>query len=277
MKNQYQLIAFDMDGTLLTTDKKIAPETTRAMQEAVQAGKQIVLSTGRTDAELADYRSALADVRYGILESGGLLYDFHERRILSCKPIAPEYVQKILELSEQEDVMIQVMAGGKVYIQTRNLDNMAHYQLAYFYPLFSTTALLIDDIRAWLREGTLNGTLKVDKINLYHTDTEARKRTLDRGKDLPLELVYSEITSIEFSPKGVSKGTALIELAGLLGVPVEQTIAVGDADNDLAMLKCCGLAVAMGNANENVKQTAAVVVADNDHDGCAEAIRRYLL
>ena len=152
MKNQYQLIAFDMDGTLLTTDKKIAPETTRAMQEAVQAGKQIVLSTGRTDAELAAYRSALADVRYGILESGGLLYDFHERRILSCKPIAPEYVQKILELSEQEDVMIQVMAGGKVYIQTKDLDNMAHYQLAYFYPLFSTTALLIDDIRAWLRE-----------------------------------------------------------------------------------------------------------------------------
>lgn len=277
MKNQYQLIAFDMDGTLLTTDKKIALETTRAMQEAVQAGKQIVLSTGRTDAELADYRSALADVRYGILESGGLLYDFHERRILSSKPIAPEYVQKILELSEQEDVMIQVMAGGKVYIQTRDLDNMAHYQLAYFYPLFSTTALLIDDIRAWLREGTQNGTLTVDKINLYHTDTEARKRTLARGKDLPLELVYSEITSIEFSPKGVSKGTALIELAGLLGVPVEQTIAVGDADNDLAMLRCCGLAVAMGNANENVKRTAAVVVADNDHDGCAEAIRRYLL
>ena len=58
MNNDYQVIAFDMDGTLLTTDKKISADTMRAMQEAVEAGKQIILSTGRTDAELAAYVTA---------------------------------------------------------------------------------------------------------------------------------------------------------------------------------------------------------------------------
>lgn len=58
---------------------------------------------------------------------------------------------------------------------------------------------------------------------------------------------------------------------------VKKTIAVGDADNDLEILRTAGLAVAMGNAKERVKTEADVIVADNDHDGCAEAIEKYLL
>ena len=275
--SKYQVIAFDMDGTLLTTDKKIAPDTLNALQEAIDAGKQIVISTGRTAAELVIYPEALEKVRYGILESGGLIYDFQEKRTLANTPIAPENVMKILEFAEQEDVLIQVMAAGKVYIQTSYLEQMSKYQIGYFYPLFKATATLIDDIRTWLREGTLNGTLEAEKINLYHTDTDARLRTIERGRNVPLEQVFSEFTSIEFTPVGISKGTAMARLAEILGISVEQMIAVGDADNDLAMLNNSGLAIAMGNANENVKKAADVIVADNDHDGCAEAIRRYLL
>ena len=73
------------------------------------------------------------------------------------------------------------------------------------------------------------------------------------------------------------RGTGLLALAEKLGVAPEATIAVGDADNDLPMLRDAGLAVAMGNANQNARELADVVVADNDHGGCAEAIRRYLL
>lgn len=62
-----------------------------------------------------------------------------------------------------------------------------------------------------------------------------------------------------------------------LHISMEQTIAVGDADNDLDILKQAGLAVAMGNANENVKNIADVIVNDNDHGGCAQTIRDYLL
>ena len=62
-----------------------------------------------------------------------------------------------------------------------------------------------------------------------------------------------------------------------LDIPMEQTIAVGDADNDIDILTAAGLSIAMGNANETVKSICDVVVGDCDHDGCAEAIRRYLL
>ena len=75
----------------------------------------------------------------------------------------------------------------------------------------------------------------------------------------------------------MTKGTGLLALAAQLGIPAEETIAVGDADNDLPMLHAAGLAVAMGNANKNARAASDVTVADNDHGGCAEAIRRFLL
>ena len=75
----------------------------------------------------------------------------------------------------------------------------------------------------------------------------------------------------------MTKGTGLLALAPQLGISPEQTIAVGDADNDLPMLRAAGLAVAMGNANENARAASDVTVADNDHSGCAEAIHRFLL
>ena len=68
-----------------------------------------------------------------------------------------------------------------------------------------------------------------------------------------------------------------MQLCEYLGIPVEETIAVGDADNDIEVLKTAGLAIAMGNAAEHVKAIADVMVADCDHDGCAEAIGKYLL
>lgn len=84
-------------------------------------------------------------------------------------------------------------------------------------------------------------------------------------------------TSLEISPLGVTKGYGLKKLCKHLNIEVEQSIVVGDADNDLDVLKTAGLAVAMGNANANVKKIADVEVMDNDHDGVAEAIYKYLL
>ena len=77
--------------------------------------------------------------------------------------------------------------------------------------------------------------------------------------------------------KGIDKGVGLKKLCEHLGLPLEQTIAVGDADNDTMALKTAGLSIAMGNATEPIKALADVIVADCDHNGCAEAIDKYLL
>ena len=115
------------------------------------------------------------------------------------------------------------------------------------------------------------------KINLYSKNTEKREKILSKINHLNMTFAYSEVTSIECSPKGVSKASGLQILCQKLGIPIERTIAVGDADNDIEILKVAGLAVAMENANEKVKKIADVIVNDNDHGGCAQLIQNYLL
>lgn len=77
------------------------------------------------------------------------------------------------------------------------------------------------------------------------------------------------------SEQGVDKGAGLRMLCGHLSIPLERTIVVGDADNDREAMKAAGLAVAMGNAAASVRAIAGAVVADCDHDGCAEAVERF--
>ena len=156
----YQLVALDMDGTLLDGAKRVLPSSTEAIEEALAAGRHVAICSGRCPAMVEVSRDELAGIRYAICGSGTSLF---------------------------------------------------------------------------------------------------------------------ETASLEFSPTEANKGTGMLALAELLGVPREATMAVGDADNDLPMLRGAGLGVAMGNANERVRAAADVVVADNDHGGVAEAIRTYLL
>ena len=117
----------------------------------------------------------------------------------------------------------------------------------------------------------------IEKMNLFHTTPQDRENTRKKLQGLPIEMLDAEETSLEISPLGVTKGFGLKKLCEYLNMGIEQSIAVGDADNDLDILKTAGLAIAMGNANENAQKIADVKVADNDHDGVAEAIYKYLL
>ena len=138
--------------------------------------------------------------------------------------------------------------------------------------MWATTSL-VDDVRAFAIEHAH----EVNKMNMYHATPEGRLRTQERLAHLPLDFTYAEQTSFEVTPQGVSKGTGLVDLCEVLGVPIEEAIGVGDAFNDVPMLEMAGLGVAMGNSNEAALQAADVVVGDNDHDGIAEVIDRYLI
>ena len=113
----------------------------------------------------------------------------------------------------------------------------------------------------------------------HNTSSEARDRTQQRILDsnLEVELADAETTSLEISAKGIDKGIGLEKLCEYKNITLDEIIAVGDADNDIQAIKKAGLSIAMGNANENIKQLADVIVSDNDHDGCAEAIEKFLL
>ena len=93
--NRYDLIAFDMDGTLLDSNHQITQNSLDAIDAAVDAGKTVILSTGRSLSELKDYRQTLKNVRYFICESGALLVDTLDDSIIHSEQIAPAAVREI--------------------------------------------------------------------------------------------------------------------------------------------------------------------------------------
>ena len=94
--------------------------------------------------------------------------------------------------------------------------------------------------------------------------------------NIDIVLANAESTSLEVSPKGVSKALGLKTLCEHLNITLDEVIVVGDADNDIEALKVAGLSVAMGNAKQHIKDMCDVIVSDNDHDGCVDVIERYL-
>ena len=271
--SKYKLAAFDMDGTFLDSLKEIRPSTADACKRASAAGKILAIDTGRAVSELTLYPFGEMGIRYGACTCGTVIYDFEQGLVLAKKVIPAEFVPILAEASAKEDLMLQVMVNGISYVEAADVANMPHFQMAVYQPLYEATTSLVDDVRAFAIEHAH----EINKMNMYHATPEGRLRTQERLAHLPLDFTYAEETSFEVTPQGVSKGTGLVDLCSILGIPIEEAIGVGDAFNDVPMLEMAGLGVAMGNSNEAALKAADVVVGDNDHDGIAEVIDRYLM
>ncbi len=272
LKQPIRLALFDMDGTLLSSSKQISHTTKNALIHASAQGIICAFGTGRSIAELSVYPELHSIMRYGVCESGALLYDFSEQKILSRASLTDETVCSIRDAYTRTDMAMQFFSEGRVYLQSDQLQHLEDYHMGQYRQLYQNVACLSDDIS----EELLKHQGKIEKINLFHRSTYDRTVTRERTAHLHAEIVDAEETSLEFSPMGVSKGSGLTGLGRILGLGHEESAAVGDADNDLPMLRIAVLSIAMGNANENVKAVSDYVVADNDHEGIAQAVELML-
>lgn len=270
--NNYDLIAFDMDGTLLDSNKELRPESLSAIRKASEAGKIIALSTGRCLPELRAYRHVLSAVRYFICVSGALVVENPSWNTIYESTINPSLVTELFNRTQSEDLMVHILSLDSV-VQSSCAQDMNKYNMGIYQQMFDDITYQADNIRDYY----LSSKIPVYKLNFYCQNEGQRQHVKSLLADMPLTFSYSEIASYECSPLGTTKGSGLRKLCDYLNIPIERTIAVGDADNDLGILKTAGLAIAMGNSNRRVIEISDVIVSDNDHDGCAEAIYNHLL
>ena len=268
----YQLIALDLDGTLLDSSKRIPDETVTAVRKACAAGRTVVFDTGRAVTELEEAFSILPEVRYAVFSSGAGLYDNLSKQAFGFREIPREDADRILSLAKTLDVMPQIVIPEGDVIQESHMENLEHYHMGMYRTLYEKAMTLVPDIFAFAAECRK----PFLKINLYHADPEERIRTKEKLSRLYLETVFSEVSSLESTAGGVDKGSGLARLCSALDIPLSRCIAVGDADNDIPMIRAAGLGVAMGNAPGHVKTAADQVVRDLDHGGCAQAVMMLL-
>lgn len=267
----YRLLALDMDGTLLDSEKRISQKTWEALGSLSERGVALSLCTGRNPQEaLWPLGSSCGPIRFGVLISGALVYDFENSTAISSRPIDSATAKAVVSAGEAEGAMVSFLCIDGCICRKRDADRMDLFHMGIYQEMYQHIYRFEDDLAAYIEKHP--GT--VAKINLYHRDTASRGRSRMRLSGLPLRLADAEETSLECSPEGISKAAGLLSLSQHLGIPLDDMVAIGDAPNDLDALHAAGCAVAMGNATAEVKAAADLIVADNDHDGIVEAIER---
>lgn len=271
MKKAYKLIAVDMDGTLLKSDKTIHEDSIRDIQAATEHGIQVAYCTGRALAELQPYFDALPMVRYAICYSGAIVYDCLEKKCVYRAEIEHNYIEKIAQTAKKYEAMAHFLTEQKSIVSAADITHMKDFHMGVYQPLYLQVATQVADMQEEAKRH-----VSIPKINVYFRTEEDRNKAYEELKHLPLTFAFAEKTSLEMNAQNVSKATGLVQLADFLGIAIDQTAGIGDADNDRAVLGKVGFPIAMGNANADIKAICKFVTEDNDHNGVGAAIRHIL-
>lgn len=259
-----------MDGTLLSSDKTIHPDTLKDIEEASRKGINVAYCTGRAIPELVSYTDTLSAIRFGVCLAGALVYDFHQKRVIYKRSLTPGHIRKLIESSVKCDAMAQFLTVDRSIVRSDQADHMEDFNLVEYQTMFDEVTTKVDDLSEEIKKQEA-----ILKANIHYRTVEDRQRAYDELKQLPMSFVFSEVSTLEIMPEGVSKASGLSMLARCLGIPMINVMAIGDGNNDRDMLKAAGFSVAMGNAWEDMKASCDAVTEDNDHNGVGKAIRKY--
>lgn len=272
-KQSYDVVALDMDGTLLNSDHATTRYTREVLRRAEQAGKVIALATGRCLSELLDHAEEIGAVHYIICENGACIYDVRAKKCISRVPIAEEKMERLMELSQRFDAVVQFFMEDQAYMRIAKERSLEPYHVEEFRSVFEKGSVFAEDLFERYRATRQ----QVDKVNFYFRTEEDRLSMQKLLENDGLAMVYSIGLDLEISTQGVNKADGLGRLCDHLKLPLSSVMAVGDGGNDLDIMRAAGLSVAMGNAIPEVIELADAVTDDNDHDGAAKAIERFAL
>lgn len=267
-----KLVAIDMDGTLLNREKQIPSDNIRAIRQAAQAGVKIVLCTGRMQSGVLPYFEQLDFAgrdEYAILNNGCSTYRTADWQLSSHVELTAEELQYLATLLEKYPNIALTCTDKQGY--TVVADQVPEL-VAYDASLVFTKAHALNLEEAIARQPVFQVMLLGDSADL-DTFQEAEGLLLSQH----FSVVRSQSYILEILPQGVSKASALANLAKELGLSADEVMALGDADNDLEMIRYAGLGVAMGNANEKVKAEADAITGTCDEAGVAQALDQYVL
>lgn len=270
-----RLIAFDLDGTILRSDKSISDRTAEAVRKAAECGCLLVPATGRVIRAIPETVKSLAGLRCAVTANGASVVDLSNGSVLFSNLMTEQQTHWLLDRLCGYDYLVEAFCRGVSYSDRAKMDLL----LSQSPP---------DDLVEMLRfsqtfvenlpEFVFSHRFRLEKINMPFLPAKLRRQL---WKEIDSMEEYSVCSScpgnIEINAASCSKGNALRQLCDKLGVPPEQVMAFGDGGNDRSMLEYAGLGVAMGNAEKPLLEVADCVTESNDRDGVARAIEKFVL
>ena len=263
-----RLLAVNLDGTCLDSKDRLHEATLLALRRALDAGVIVVPTTGRNLLGVPKSLRTLPGVRYVITSNGAAIYDLQENRaVYEC----------LIPCGQAADLMERCRAHGApqaVTIGPNIIDGdplVAKLRHTHFHDF--EDSLLTRDLPDYVRDSGAD----VEKLHIFYLKKWKCDRILDLLRQEPgISFSGTPGEHSEIVAAGVNKGSTLAHLCAALGVTPADTAAIGDSDNDVALLRFAGRSFAMGSAPDYVKQAAKEETDDSDHDGVAHAVQRLL-
>lgn len=269
-----KILFLDLDLTLLNDKKEITLGNREALKKILLLGHGVVITSGRALKSTLIKAEELGLDGSGcfiIAFNGALIYDCGIKKSIYKSHLEPAEVFLLFDEAKRRGIHIQTYDDSDVLVEPRCDDQ----DIKFYCHTTSMSYKVITDIHKDLKEPPA----KILMINRKNREIlEEMREWIDTSLAEKVDTFYSSPYYLEAISKGVNKGYALTFMAKHLRVPLDHTVAVGDAENDLTMLKTAGIGVAMANAIPKVKECADYVTEnDNNHDGVAEVIEKFFL
>ena len=274
--DKIKIIAMDLDGTLLDSEKRLSEENRAALQRAADAGIEIVPTTGRIYAIIPEVIRELPFVHYAITVNGAEVYDVKNDRVLAKNELPWQKAVEIMEYLDGFNVVYDCYQGGCGYMTAAHLAKVEDYILgAHFKAIYAKSRKPVPELKDYLREQGRG----VQKFQLCTKDQTLRAQLLEDLKTRFSGVVFNCVLpyNIEVNEEKCHKGAALEVLCAHLGCTMENVMTFGDGQNDMTMLQMAGISFAMENAAPEVKAAAKYVTGSCDESGVAQAINSLLL
>lgn len=274
-----RLISVDLDGTLFRSDGVPEPAGIRQLQAAAQEGVRVVFNTTRNAGGVSSLCAQLGLSDPMICTNGAQVFASPAGPIWASYTIPMEVARAIAQLADRHGWEVSTSVGARTYFRQRPgqpLGPVEHRSIAVSDDRQGPPRLVIVQKN--------EDALTAEPMRMLLHQPAAIAAAQDLAAQFPqacrTETYYEpdgRLHSLCILPRNADKGTALRFVAGKLGIPLAQALAVGDNPNDMPMFATAGASVAMGNAPPDVRAAATVVGPSNDEEGVAWAVRRYVL
>lgn len=268
----YKLVAIDCDNTLIKHDGEMHPDNIKAINMILEKGIKVVIATGRNDILVKDYMDEVGFKEEIVIGcNGASIRDLKDNSIIQLNYIPKDTMKKIIDICLKNHIKAKMFTLTESYSTSEeNMGDELKEILTYTKQLSLSLEYKFEkDIESLIDKKEFL------KVVILEDDREKLLNIQSQFKALEdINAVISARNCLDIMKKGVSKGNALKDYSNMLGIKQEEIVAIGDSENDLEMLNFASFSVAMGNADDFIKQACDMVTLKNDEGGVAYAINK---
>lgn len=276
-----KLIALDLDGTLTDDKKNITPHTLEALMQVQRQGREnedgnphapqgvrVVLASGRPPYGMRPLARQLHMEQYGgiiLCYNGGHVEDCATGEVYVERQLPEGILPMLHRFQEESGMTLMTYYEDKIYTE--------HPADEYVGISAYNNKMQVVGVKNFITDTPrpLNKCLMVGP----HDKQVVWEKKIQEATSDQLYVCHSTPYFIEILPKGIDKGPSLVSLCQRLGISSSEMMTFGDSNNDKQMIQLAGIGVAMGNADDDIKQVADFITLDNNSDGVAYALKHF--